>query len=75
MYLPEIKFSMDSKFDIVIIGSGLGSLECGLILSKEGYKVFILEQANVLGGCLQSFNRTGSVIDTGILSIGIMFEG
>lgn len=66
---------MDSRFDIVIIGSGLGSLECGLILSKEGYKVCILEQANILGGCLQSFSRKGSVIDTGIHYIGSMDEG
>lgn len=25
-----------SKYDIIIIGSGLGGLECGAILSKEG---------------------------------------
>ena len=24
-----------SKYDIIIIGSGLGGLECGAILSKE----------------------------------------
>ena len=28
-----------SKYDIIIIGSGLGGLECGTILSKEGYNV------------------------------------
>ena len=28
-----------SKYDIIIIGSGLGGLECGAILSKEGYHV------------------------------------
>ena len=27
-----------SKYDIIIIGSGLGGLECGAILSKEGYQ-------------------------------------
>ena len=26
-----------SKYDIIIIGSGLGGLECGAILSKEGF--------------------------------------
>ena len=32
-----------SKYDIIIIGSGLGGLECGAILSKEGYHVCVLE--------------------------------
>ena len=30
-----------SKYDIIIIGSGLGGLECGAILSKEGYNVCV----------------------------------
>lgn len=33
-----------SKYDIIIIGSGLGGLECGAILSKEGYHVCVLEK-------------------------------
>ena len=33
-----------SKYDIIIIGSGLGGLECGAILSKEGYNVCVLEK-------------------------------
>ncbi|MEG2760289.1 MAG: FAD-binding protein, partial [Mucinivorans sp.] len=38
---------MENRFDMVIIGSGLGGLECGVILSKEGYKVCIVEQSAV----------------------------
>ena len=33
-----------SKYDIISIGSGLGGLECGAILSKEGYHVCVLEK-------------------------------
>lgn len=66
---------MNNNFDIVIIGSGLGGLECALILSKEGYKVCVLEQASVFGGCLQSFMRRGRNIDTGIHYVGSMGEG
>ena len=43
------------KFDVVIIGGGLGGLSCGAILSKEGLSVCILEQQKHIGGCLQSF--------------------
>ncbi|MEG2759102.1 MAG: NAD(P)-binding protein, partial [Rikenellaceae bacterium] len=56
---------MENNYDIVIIGSGLGGLECALILSKEGYKVCVLEHSSVFGGCLQSFSRNNINIDTG----------
>ena len=39
-----------SKYDIIIIGSGLGGLECGAILSKEGYHVCVLEKNGLFGG-------------------------
>lgn len=63
------------KFDVVIIGSGLGGLQCGYILSKEGYNVCILEKNRVLGGCLQTFSRCGTVFDTGMHYIGGMDKG
>ena len=66
---------MENKFDIIIIGSGLGGLICGAILSMEGKKVCILEQGKVFGGSLQSFYRKGIPIDTGIHYIGSMREG
>ncbi len=66
---------MNPKFDVVIIGSGLGGLECGVILSKEGYNVCVLEQGEVFGGCLQSFSRRGRLVDTGIHYLGSMGEG
>lgn len=63
------------KYDVVIIGSGLGGLECGVILSKEGYNVCVLEQSHTLGGCLQSFRRKGITLDTGIHYVGSMENG
>ena len=66
---------MDENYDIIIVGSGLGGLECGLMLSKEGYKVCVLEQSAVFGGCLQTFQRGGHQIDTGIHYVGSMGEG
>ena len=63
------------KFDVIIIGAGLGGLECGYILSKNGYKVCILEQAPVLGGCLQTFKRRGISYDTGFHYIGALEKG
>jgi all-trans-retinol 13,14-reductase len=63
------------NYDIVIIGSGLGGLLCGYILSKEGYSVCIVEKNAVLGGCLQTFKKNGNVFDTGIHYVGSLDEG
>ncbi|MEI6489504.1 MAG: NAD(P)/FAD-dependent oxidoreductase [Bacteroidota bacterium] len=64
-----------AKYDIVIIGSGLGGLECAYILSKEGYKVLVLEKNRQLGGSLQIFVREKAIFDTGIHYIGGLDEG
>ncbi len=66
---------MEQRFDIVIVGSGLGGLECGIILSREGYNVCVVEKSHIFGGCLQSFTRGGYHIDTGIHYVGSMGQG
>jgi all-trans-retinol 13,14-reductase len=63
------------KYDVVIIGSGLGGLQCAYILSTEGYNVCLLEKNNQLGGCLQTFRRKNIIFDTGMHYIGSMDEG
>jgi all-trans-retinol 13,14-reductase len=63
------------KYDIVIVGTGLGGLVCGYILGKNGYKVILLEKNAQIGGCLQSFQRNGILYDTGMHYIGGMDKG
>jgi all-trans-retinol 13,14-reductase len=55
-----------SKYDIVIIGGGLGGLLCGNILSREGYSVCLVEKNKKLGGCLQVFAREKCIFNTGL---------
>ncbi|MBU0632501.1 NAD(P)/FAD-dependent oxidoreductase [bacterium] len=45
--------------NIVIIGAGLGGLSAGALLAKEGYRVTILEQHGMVGGCATVFKRKG----------------
>ena len=66
---------MKSRYDVVIIGAGLGGLACGSILSREGMSVCVLEQHRVVGGCFQSFRRGNYTLDTGIHYVGSMSEG
>jgi len=63
------------KYDVVIIGSGLGGLLCGAILSKEGKSVCILEKHHQFGGNLQTFKRDGKIFDTGFHYVGGLNEG
>ena len=37
---------------VIIIGAGLGGLECGYILAKNGMQVTVLEHEGQVGGCL-----------------------
>lgn len=63
------------QYDIVIVGSGLGGLECGAILSGEGYSVLVLEKNKQIGGSLQTFARDKEIFDTGIHYIGGLDKG
>lgn len=64
-----------SKQKVIIIGSGLGGLSCGVVLAKNGYDVTVLEQGIQLGGCLQCFSRHGARFETGMHFIGSAREG
>lgn len=63
------------KTRIAIIGSGLGGLACGVILSKNGFKVTVLEKERQAGGCLQCFERDGAKMETGMHFIGSAAKG
>ena len=64
-----------SSYDVIIIGSGLGGLECGFILAKNGMKVCVLEQDEQTGGCLRTFRRGNMLFDTGFHYVGGLDEG
>ena len=60
---------------LVIIGAGLGGLECGYLLARRGWQVTVLERHVVAGGCLQSFRRGNRTFDTGLHYIGGLGDG
>lgn len=62
------------KDRVVVIGSGLGGLECGYILAKSGMQVTVLEKEAQIGGCLQTFRRGGLLFDTGLHYVGGLDE-
>ena len=63
------------KYDVIVIGGGLGGLECGYILARAGKSVLVLEQGRQTGGCLQSYRRNGLEFDTGFHYVGGLEQG
>lgn len=62
------------KFDVGIVGAGLGGLITAAILSKEGKRVFVLEKNKQIGGCLQSFGLDGKRFESAVHYMGSLDE-
>lgn len=63
------------KHDVIIVGAGLGGLQCAYILAKKGLDVLVLEKEMLPGGCLQTFVRRGIRFETGFHYVGGLGDG
>lgn len=62
-------------YDVAIIGSGLSGLQCAYLLSKEGYRVCVIDKNDRIGGMMQSFVRDGVAFNTGLNYTESLGEG
>lgn len=60
--LNEIK----EKYDVIVIGSGLGGLTCANRLASVGHEVLLLEHHFKLGGLATWFKRKGHIFDVSL---------
>jgi phytoene dehydrogenase-like protein len=44
-----------ARYDVVVIGAGLGGLTTGAILARAGRKVLVIERSNSVGGAASSY--------------------
>ncbi|MCX7958329.1 MAG: NAD(P)/FAD-dependent oxidoreductase [Deltaproteobacteria bacterium] len=52
-----------NKYEVVVIGGGIGGLVAATILAKNGLSVAVLEKNNYTGGVLSSFEKDGCIFD------------
>lgn len=64
----------ENEYDVIVVGSGIGGLTCGALLSKRGYKVLVLEQHYQVGGYCSSFRRNGFVFTAGVENVSGLEE-
>jgi len=68
---------MEEQTDILIVGSGHNGLVAAVLLAREGYKVTIVEEKEVVGGCVRTeypFKKTAPKLaqSTGAYLLGVM---
>ena len=66
-----------SDFDAIVIGSGINGLTCAATLAKAGWKVVIIEQADMPGGAAKSSELTqkGFISDWYSTNVGSFLNG
>lgn len=64
---------MKSGYDVIIIGAGVSGLAAGVLSSKKGKKVLILESQPKIGGYLSGFKRKEYYFDVGITRSNISY--
>jgi prolycopene isomerase len=54
------------RYDIVVVGAGLGGISAGAVLARAGRSVLVVERQDAPGGCARSLRRGGYVFDLGV---------
>src|SRR6195952_5997356 len=55
-----------ARYDVVVVGAGLGGLTTGAILARAGRKVLVIEKSNSVGGAASSY-KVGDLFVEGSL--------
>ena len=56
---------IQDRYDVAVVGAGIGGLTAGALLAKKGLKVLVIEQHYMPGGCCGGIRRQGVTMDVG----------
>lgn len=60
---------LSDRYDVVVVGAGLGGMTAASLLAKRGLSVLMVDQQNKPGGSCTSFKREDFVFDVGTAMI------
>jgi len=67
---------LKNRYEVIVIGAGLGGLAASCLLAKRGVDIILIEQHSIPGGACTSFRREGRIYDAGAaLIFGFGEEG
>lgn len=66
---------IEQDYDAIIIGAGLGGLNCACELALSGKKVLVLEKNGFIGGRCAGYKKKGFTVDYGIHAFALGKNG
>ncbi len=73
--MKNIEQKLSESYDVLVIGTGMGSLTTACLLAKDGLSVLVLERNLLPGGCVSSYYRKGYIFEAGATTLVGLDEG
>jgi phytoene dehydrogenase-like protein len=58
--------------EVIVVGSGVGGLSCGILLARLGFSVTVIEKNQQAGGLMRSYTRDGIECPVGVHYMGAL---